>query len=54
MNFIKPKSSKTKVNWEISDNTIALIEQYAKYTGYSMNEVVDKFMENLSILLIRV
>lgn len=48
MNFIKPKTQKSKVNWEISENTLLLIEYYAKYTGYSPDEVVDKFLENLS------
>lgn len=45
--FIKPCKRVNKVNWKISDHTNFLIKCYAKYSGTSEDEVVDKFLKNL-------
>lgn len=48
MEFIKPKFKHLeKTDWKISQKSKLIIEYYAKYTGYSEDEVVDKFLMNL-------
>lgn len=48
MKFIKPKNEKLKKpNWELPQKTIAIVKHYASYTGYSEEEVLSKFLENI-------
>lgn len=47
MKYIKPKTIKKKVSWNISEKTLTILSQYAKYTQYKEEEVVDMFLENL-------
>ncbi|MFC7366496.1 MULTISPECIES: hypothetical protein [Bhargavaea] len=48
MNFITPKNAnKEKVTWTINHKVARLVEHYAEYTGYSTDEVVSEFLENL-------
>lgn len=47
MKYIKPKTIKKKVSWNISEKTLTILAQYAKYTQYKEEEVVDMFLENL-------
>lgn len=48
LKFIEPKNLKTsKVNWSLPQKTIRLVEHYAEYTGYSEEEVVARFLDNL-------
>lgn len=47
MKFIKPKTTKKKVTWEISDKTLTILNYYSKYSQYSEEEIVDMFLENL-------
>lgn len=47
MDFIKPKNAnKERVSWRISNRTKLIIDYYAKYTGYEVDEIVDIFMKN--------
>jgi len=48
MEFIKPKKSKTKVSFTISENTYDILALYAKYTNYTEDEVLDMFLLNLA------
>jgi len=48
MKFKKPKTEKKKVSWNISENTLSLLAVYSKYSGYSEEEIVDEFLENLT------
>ena len=47
MKYIKPKTITKKVSWNISEKTLTILSQYAKYTQYKEEEVVDMFLENL-------
>ncbi len=48
LKFIEPKNLKTtKVDWSLPQKTIRLVEHYAEYTGYSEEEVVSQFLNNL-------
>jgi hypothetical protein len=47
MKFPKPKTIKKKISWNISENTLAILAVYAKYTQTSEEEVVDEFIPNL-------
>jgi DNA primase large subunit len=48
MNFLTPRfKNKEKVEYRISHRTRLIIEYYAKYAGYSEDEVIDIFMENI-------
>lgn len=48
MDFIKPKfRNLQKAEWKISKKTKLIVEEYSKYTGYSEDEVVDIFMQNV-------
>lgn len=48
LEFIKPKTLvKVNPDWEISENTKAIVKYYAEYTDYSESEVIDKFLGNL-------
>jgi predicted phosphoribosyltransferase len=49
MKFIKPKTTKKSVAWNISENTLALLKYYSKYTRISEEEIVDEFLENLTV-----
>ena len=52
MKYIRPKTLKKKVNWNISEKTLTILSYYSKYSQYSEEEIVDMFTENL--LLIKV
>ena len=48
MRFIQPKKQNLqKVNWALPDKTIAIVKHYAEYTGYSEEEVLSEFLENI-------
>ncbi|MBU9674846.1 hypothetical protein KQ939_16770 [Planococcus sp. CP5-4] len=48
MRFIQPKKQNLqKVNWALPDKTIAIVKHYAEYTGYSEEEVLSAFLENI-------
>jgi hypothetical protein len=48
MEFIKPiQKLGSKVDWQVSDRTKAIIKYYAEYTGLSEDEVVDRFLANI-------
>jgi hypothetical protein len=48
MEYIQPKNTgKRKVSWNVSTNTFAVVKYYAQYTGYSEDEVVDRFLVQL-------
>lgn len=48
MEFIKPiQKLGSKVDWQVSDRTKAIVKYYAEYTGFSENEVVDRFLTNI-------
>lgn len=49
MKFIKPKpvTQGTKTTWALSQRTRAVVKYYAKYTGYTQDEVVDQFLYQL-------
>lgn len=46
MKYLSPKCA-AKVNWVLSDQTRAIVEYYAKYSGYSEDEIVDFALKNL-------
>jgi hypothetical protein len=48
MEYIKPKKPKSKVSFTISENTYDILALYAKYTRYTEDEVLDKFLLNLA------
>jgi hypothetical protein len=42
MEFIKPKNKNLKkTNWQVSEDTIALVKAYSEYCNYSESEVLD-------------
>jgi len=45
--YIRPKTLKKKVNWNISEKTLTILSYYSKYSQYSEEEIVDIFTENL-------
>lgn len=48
MRFIQPKKQNLqKVTWALPDKTIAIIKHYAEYTGYTEEEVLAEFLENI-------
>ncbi|TGV30299.1 hypothetical protein EN829_037385 [Mesorhizobium sp. M00.F.Ca.ET.186.01.1.1] len=48
MEFIKPiQKLGSKVDWQVSDRTKAIVKYYAEYTGFSEDEVVDRFLTNI-------
>ena len=48
MQFIEPKKRlEKKVDWRISEHTKSTVKIYAEYTGYTEDEIVDKFLKNL-------
>lgn len=48
MEFIKPiRKLGSKVDWQVSDRTKAIVRYYAEYTGLSEDEVVDRFLANI-------
>ena len=47
MEFLKPKNAKSKVTFDISDETYDILAIYSKYSYYSIDEIVDSFMVNL-------
>lgn len=48
MKFIQPKNQKTvKASWSLPEKTIAIVKYYAEYTGYSEDEVLETFLENI-------
>jgi hypothetical protein len=48
MEFIKPiQKPGSKVAWQVSDRTKAIVKYYTEYTGFSENEVVDRFLSNI-------
>ncbi len=46
MKYLKPRKP-SKVGWTISDQTLCIIEQYAKFSSYSEEFIVEEFMKNL-------
>ena len=48
MDFIKPKKVLDQKNdWKLSKRVKTIVSLYSEYTGYSENEVVDTFFNNL-------
>ena len=48
MNFLEPKPRReSKVIWNLSEQTKATVKYYAEYTGYTKEEVVDKYLIQL-------
>jgi hypothetical protein len=48
MEFIKPKNKNLKKpNWQVSEDTIALVKAYSEYCNYSESEVLDMFLSKL-------
>lgn len=48
MRFIQPKKQNLqKVSWALPDKTIAIVKHYAEYTGYTEEEVLSAFLENI-------
>ena len=48
MKYIQPKNTKkSKNDWLLPEKTLRLVEHYAEYVGYSEEEVVEVFLENL-------
>ena len=48
MKYIKPKKeNKKKVSLELSTRTLAILENYSKYTQYNQGEILDIFLLNL-------
>jgi len=48
MDFIKPKNTnKENVSYKVSRKTKLIVEYYAKYTEYEVDEVVDMFLQNI-------
>lgn len=48
MRFIEPKNRKlTNVHWKLPEKTVAIVKHYADYTGYTEEEVLAEFLENL-------
>ena len=48
MKFIQPKNQKTvKASWSLPEKTIAIVKYYAEYTGYTEDEVLEVFLENI-------
>lgn len=48
MQFIEPKKRlEKKVEWRVSGHTLAIVKFYAEFTGYTEDEIVDRFLKNL-------
>ncbi|MCL6574131.1 MAG: hypothetical protein K6T88_21050 [Bacillus sp. (in: Bacteria)] len=48
MEFIKPKKHKTKKSeWLLSERALNIVKYYAEYTGYTEDEVLEKFLTNI-------
>lgn len=48
MRFIQPKKQNLqKVTWALPDKTIAIVKHYAEYTGYTEEEVLSEFLNNI-------
>jgi len=48
MEFIRPRNIKAEqVDWEISEQSRALVKCYAEYTEYTENDVVDMLLKNI-------
>lgn len=48
MEFIKPKNKNLKkANWQVSEDTIALVKAYSEYCNYDESEVLDMFLSKL-------
>jgi hypothetical protein len=46
--FIKPKNKNLKkANWQVSEDTIALVKVYSEYCNYNESEVLDMFLSKL-------
>jgi len=46
--FIKPKTIfKVIPDWKVSENTKAIVKNYADYTGLTESEVIDSFLKNI-------
>lgn len=46
MKYLKPRKP-SKVDWTISDQTLCIIEQYAKFSDFPPELIVEDFMKNL-------
>lgn len=48
MKFIKPKKQRAKKSdWVLSERTISIVKYYSEYTGYSEEDVLEQFLENI-------
>jgi len=48
LKFIKPKNKNAeRVEWELSEQTRAIVKYYAEYTEYTEDEVVETFLLNI-------
>ncbi|MEH7255726.1 hypothetical protein V7111_26830 [Neobacillus niacini] len=48
MRFMMPKEKNLKkVDWEVSQKTIDLVNAYSEYTDYTENEVVEYFLSQI-------
>lgn len=48
MRFIQPKKQNLqKITWALPDKTIAIVKHYAEYTGYTEEEVLSEFLNNI-------
>jgi len=48
MQFLKPvQKLASKVDWQVSERTRMVVKYYAEYTGFSEDEVVDRFLDNI-------
>jgi len=48
MQFLKPvQKLASKVDWQVSERTKMVVKYYAEYTGFSEDEVVDRFLDNI-------
>ena len=46
MQFLKPRKGR-KVDWKISERTLAIVKGYAQYTELTEEQVVDQFLTNI-------
>lgn len=48
MNFVKPrKTTKKTISCELSLRTVSILDYYSRYTQYSIDEILDKFLLNI-------
>ena len=48
LKFIKPKKQRAKKSdWVLSERTISIVKYYSEYTGYSEEDVLEQFLENI-------